>query len=113
MNVIIVGCGKLGSGLALSLDKKKHAVTVIDTDSTKCALLGDKFQGRKITGVGFDKDVMERAGIKMADAVIACTINDETNALVGRIARNIYRVPRVISRLYDPRKAEIYQALGI
>lgn len=113
MNVIIVGCGKLGSGLALNLDKKKHAVTVIDTDSTKFALLGGHFQGRKITGVGFDKDIMERAGIKMADAVIACTINDETNALVGRIARNIYRVPRVISRLYDPRKAEIYQTLGI
>lgn len=113
MNVIIVGCGKLGSGLAQNLDKKKHTVTVIDTDNTKFALLGGHFQGRKITGVGFDKDVMERAGIKMADAVIACTINDETNALVGRIARNIYRVPRVISRLYDPRKAEIYQTLGI
>ena len=113
MKVIIIGCGKLGSGLALNLSKKKHKVTVIDIDKETLSRLGEDFRGETIVGIGFDKDVLEKAGIGMADAIIACTKSDEANALIGRIARNIYRVPRVISRLYDPRKAEIYRTLGI
>lgn len=113
MKVIIIGCGKLGSGLALNLSKKKHKVTVIDTDKEVFSRLGKDFHGETVVGIGFDRDVLEKAGIGMADATIACTKSDEANALIGRIARNIYRVPRVISRLYDPRKAEIYRTLGI
>lgn len=113
MKVIIIGCGKLGSGLALNLSNKKHMVTVIDRDQETFACLDKNFHGETVVGVGFDKDVLEKAGIKMTDAIIACTKSDEANALIGRIARNIYRVPRVISRLYDPRKAEIYRTLGI
>lgn len=113
MKVIIVGCGKLGSGLAIGLSQKGHSVTVIDSDPEAFRLLGDNFKGKTIVGIGFDRDILERAQIRMADAIISCSKSDDTNALIGRISRNIYRVPRVISRLYDPRSAEIYRSLGI
>lgn len=113
MKVIIVGCGKLGSGLAQSLIKKGHNVTVIDNSPEAFDLLGKDFKGKTILGIGFDRGVLEEAQINLADAIIACSKSDETNALIGRIARNIYKVPRVISRLYDPRRAEIYRSLGI
>jgi len=113
MKIIIVGCGKLGSGLALDLSKKGHNITVIDTNPEAFEALGNKFSGEKIVGVGFDKNILAQAQITKADAIIACSKSDETNALIGRIARNVYKVPRVISRLYDPRRGEIYSALGI
>lgn len=113
MKVIIVGCGKLGSGLALSLIKKGNKVTVIDSNVEAFELLGKNFEGETILGIGFDKDILEQAQIKKADAIVACSKSDEANALIGRISKNIYKVPRVISRLYDPRKAEIYRSLGI
>lgn len=113
MKVIIVGCGKMGSGLALELIKKGHRVTVVGASIDEFSMLGKGFQGETIVGVGFDQQVLEQAGIKRADAIVACTKSDETNAVIGRISRNIYKVPRVISRLYDPRKAEIYRSLGI
>jgi len=113
MKAIIVGCGKLGSGLALSLIRKGHTVTIIDIDPAAFQLLGQDFKGEKIVGVGFDRDILEQARIRSVDAVIACSKSDDANALIGRIARNIYKVPHVISRLYDPRSAEIYRSLGI
>jgi len=113
MKVIVVGCGKMGSGLALELVKKGHSVTVVGSSADELAILGKSFQGDTIVGVAFDKQILEQAGIERADAVVACTKSDETNALIGRISRNTYRVPRVVSRLYDPRKAEIYRSLGI
>ena len=103
----------MGSGLALELVKKSHTVTVVGGSMDEFALLGKGFKGETIVGVAFDKQILEQAGIERADAIVACTKSDETNALIGRIARNNYRVPRVISRLYDPRKAEIYRTLGI
>ena len=113
MKVIIVGCGKLGSGLAINLLQKAHTVTIIDTSPESFALLGKDFKGEKIVGVGFDRGILEMAGIKTADAIIASSKSDEANALIGRISKNIYKVPCVISRLYDPRRAEIYRSLGI
>lgn len=113
MKVIIVGCGKLGSGLALNLIKKGHQVTVIDSDPTAFDLLGKDFKGKTIVGIGFDRDILEQANIHMVDAIVACSKSDDANALIGRIARNVYKVPHVISRLYDPRRAEIYRTLGI
>lgn len=113
MKVIIVGCGKLGSGLAHNLIKKGHSVTVIDNSPEAFELLGKDFKGKTIVGIGFDRGILEKAQIQLADAIIACSKSDETNALIGRIARNIYKVPRVISRLYDPRRAEVYRSLGI
>ena len=113
MKVIVVGCGKMGSGLALELVKKSHTVTVVGGSMDEFAMLGKGFKGETIVGVAVDKQILEQAGIERADAIVACTKSDETKALIGRIARNNYRVPRVISRLYDPRKAEIYRTLGI
>ena len=113
MKVIVVGCGKMGSGLALELVKKGHQVTVVAASIDEFSMLGKGFWGETIVGVGFDQQILEQAGIKRADAIVACTKSDETNAVIGRISRNIYKVPRVISRLYDPRKAEIYRTLGI
>jgi len=113
MNIIIVGCGKLGSGLAGNLTHKGHRVTIIDTDPETFEMLGKDFTGDTVVGIGFDREILENARIQLADAIVACTKSDETNALIGRISKNIYKVPRVISRLYDPRKAEIYRTLGI
>jgi len=113
MKVIIVGCGKLGSGLAINLANKGHKITVIDTNAEAFKLLGKDFNGETIVGVGFDRDVLEKAHIRKADAIVASSKSDEANALIGRISKNVYKVPRVISRLYDPRRAQIYSALGI
>jgi trk system potassium uptake protein len=113
MKDIIVGCGKLGSGLAQNLIRKGHSVTVIDSDPEAFDLLGENFKGKTIVGIGFDRQILESANISSVDAVIACSKSDDANALIGRISRNIYKVPRVIARLYDPRRAEIYRSLGI
>lgn len=113
MKVLIIGCGRMGSGLAVKLSSKGDDVTVIDNNPESFELLGKSFKGKTVKGFGYDKAVLEKAQIQKADAVVACSNSDEVNALIGRISRNIYMVPRVISRLYDPRKAEIYSTLGI
>jgi trk system potassium uptake protein TrkA len=113
MKVIIVGLGRMGTGLSLNLVKKGHQVTVIDTNPEAFDLLGKNFTGTKVFGFGFDRDVLNKARIDQVDAVVACTESDEINAVIARVAKNIYRVPRVIARLYDSRKAEIYRRLGI
>lgn len=113
MKVIVVGLGRMGTGLALHLVKKGNQVTVIDSNPDAFQGLGDNFTGTKIIGVGFDRDILTQARIDQVDAVVACTASDEANAVIGRIARNIYRVPHVIARLYDSRKAETYRRIGI
>lgn len=113
MKVVIVGCGKLGSGLAKALVRKGNQVTIIDRDAGAFELLGKNFQGETIVGIAYDRDTLEKANLRRADAVISCSKSDEANALVGKLARDVYHVPRVISRLYDPRRAEIYRSLGI
>jgi len=113
MRIIIIGCGRMGSGLAVHLTREGHKITIIDSNRDAFSLLGPGFKGEALVGIGFDKGVLEKAEIGSADAVVACTNSDEANALIGRISRNIYKVPCVISRLYDPRKAELYQSLGI
>lgn len=113
MKTIIVGCGRMGSGLALKLQSQGVEVTVIDTNPEAFELLGPMFTGKKIVGIGFDQEILNQAKISQVDGIVACTNNDETNALIARIAQNIFRVPKVIARLYDPHKAEIYHSLGI
>ena len=113
MKVIIVGCGKLGSGLAKALVRKGNQVTIIDQNPEAFDLLGENFQGETIVGTGYDREILDRANISRADAMIACSKSDEANALIGKLARDVYHVPRVISRLYDPRRAQIYRSLGI
>ncbi|MDP4118860.1 MAG: TrkA family potassium uptake protein [Bacillota bacterium] len=113
MKIIVVGCGRMGTGLSLNLIKKGHKVTVIDTRPDALNRLGKDFKGVKINGLGFDKDVLATAEIDRVDAIVCCTESDEVNALIARISRNVYHVPRVVARLFDPRKANIYHRLGI
>jgi trk system potassium uptake protein TrkA len=112
MKDIIVGCSHMGAGLAMNLQAKGHKVTIIDMQEDAFKKLPSAFHGQTIVGFGIDKEVLERANISMADAVVTCTESDETNALLARIAKNEYRVPRVIARIYNPRKAAIYHSLG-
>jgi trk system potassium uptake protein len=113
MRVIIVGCSHMGAGLAMNLQDKGHEVIIIDRQEDAFTKLPSVFHGQTIVGFGIDKDILEAANINWADAVITSTDNDETNALLARIAKNEYRVPRVIARIYNPRKADIYQSFGI
>src|SRR4030066_240617 len=113
MNVIIMGCGRVGEQLSYLLLNEGHQVTVIDLDPLALARLGPDFKGRKVNGVGFDQDILISAGIESADAFAATSSSDNANIIAARIARNHFRVPRVVARLYDPRRAEIYQRLGL
>lgn len=113
MKVIVIGLGRMGTGLSLNLEKKGHSVTVIDNNIEAFERLGENFKGNKVLGFGFDKDTLTSAKIEQSDAVVSCTESDEINAVIARIAKNIYRVPKVIARLYDTRKADIYRRLGI
>lgn len=113
MRIIIVGCGRNGSGLAQALSKMGHTVTVVDSNPSAFAALGPAFAGETVEGIGFDRDVLGKAKIDRADAVAAFTASDESNAVIARIAKEIYRVPKVVARLYDREKAEIYRRLGI
>lgn len=113
MNIIIVGLGRLGSGLAQSLANKGHQVTVVDQDSDALHRLPAGFIGRRVCGFAYNRATLLEAGIETADALIATTNSDEVNAVVSRVAKNYYRVAKVIARIYDSRKAEIYQRLSI
>ena len=113
MKTIIIGCGRIGSGLALKLSQSPHDITVIDQEPLTFKHLGAGFKGKTIAGVGFDRDVLLAAGIERADSLAAVTSNDEANALTARIASQIFGVPRVVSALHEPRKAEIYRRLGL
>lgn len=113
MKAIIMGCGRVGAQVALRLEEKGHEVTVIDRDPAMLERLGGRFRGQVVVGVGFDQQVLLKAGIDRADAFAATSPSDNTNIVAARIARNVYHVPRVVARLYDPRHAEIYRRLGL
>ena len=114
MKVIVMGCGRVGSQVSILLANRGHDVTVIDhRDADALTRLGPNFKGRILNGLGFDQQVLLEAGIKTADAFIAASASDNANIVGARIARNIFRVPRVVARMYDPRRAEIYQRLGL
>ncbi|MBC7263934.1 MAG: NAD-binding protein [Chloroflexi bacterium] len=113
MKVIIIGCGRVGSTLARALDAEGHDVVVLEEDSAAFQRLGPKFRGRTVVGVVFDRDVLLNAGIENADAVAAVTASDNANAVVARIAQQIYHVPKVVARLSDPRRAELFRRLGL
>jgi len=113
MHIVVVGCGRVGSGLAVSLTDEGHSVSIIDRGAKAFRRLPAGWPGEQITGSGFDRDDLERAGAIGADALAAVTSGDNTNILTVRIARETYHIPRVVARIYDPRRAEIYQRLGI
>jgi trk system potassium uptake protein len=113
MKVIIMGCGRVGEQVARLLDNEGHAVTVIDCDGRALARLGPQFRGRAVQGVGFERETLVAAGIEQADAFAATSSSDDVNIVAARLARNVFHVPRVVARVYDPRRAEIYQRLGL
>jgi trk system potassium uptake protein TrkA len=113
MRVILVGCGRVGSELTVQLGRAGHEVTIIDKRKTAFDRLPPGFNGRTIVGLGFDRDVLEEAGVKEADAFVAVTNGDNSNIVSARVAREYYHVPKVIARIYDPRRAEIYERLNI
>lgn len=112
MKFIVVGCGRTGSTLALSLSQKGHQVVVVDANSEAFWRLLPDFKGRMLTGVAFDRDVLVRAGIESADGVAAVTSNELANLVVCQLARSHFHVPRVVARLYEPERAPLYEAMG-
>jgi trk system potassium uptake protein TrkA len=113
MRAVIVGCGRVGRGLALAMLERGDTVAVVDKDTRAFEWLGEGFAGQLMEGVGFDRDILEAAGVARADALVAVTGGDNSNIVTARIARDVYRVPKVIARIHDPRRAELYEELGI
>jgi trk system potassium uptake protein TrkA len=113
MKILIMGCGRQGAYLAQRLDQQGHTVTIIDRNADSFRRLGSAFKGNMILGVGIDEDVLRRAGIESADAFVAVTNGDNTNAMAAEIARLVFKVPKVIARLYDPVRDETYRNLGL
>lgn len=113
MKIIVMGCGRVGSQASQLLARLGHQVTVIDHDANALARLGPDFKGKIVRGIGFDRSVLLEADVPNAEAFIAASSSDNANIVAARIARNIFHVPRVVARLYDPLRAEIYQRLGL
>ena len=108
-----MGCGRVGSTLARSLEDRNHTVSVIDVEPDSFRRLGPDFNGDKVTGVGFDQGVLEKAGIRRADAFAAVSSGDNSNIIAARVARETFGIEQVVARIYDPGRAEVYQRLGI
>ena len=113
MHVIVVGCGRVGSELAGTLEKDGHSVAVVDKNKSAFSRLPQGFGGTTVVGFGFDRDHLIEAGIERAGALAAVTNGDNSNILTARIARENFGIERVVARIYDPRRAMIYQRLGI
>ncbi len=113
MHFVILGCGRVGSSLAHALERRGHSVAVIDQDARAFRRLGEEFQGQTVTGIGFDRDTMVEAGIERAGAFAAVSSGDNSNIISARVARETFGVEHVVARIYDPRRAEVYERLGI
>ena len=114
MHIIVVGCGRVGSELSVALERAGHTVAVIDKNRNAFRrYLPENWTGRAVHGFGFDRDHLEQAGVRDAWALAAVTSGDNSNILTARIARETYEIPNVVARIYDPRRAVIYQRLGI
>lgn len=113
VHVVIMGCGRVGSTLARSLEDRNHTVSIIDSEPDSFRRLGPSFNGDKITGFGFDQEVLEKAGIRRADAFAAVSSGDNSNIIAARVARETFGIDQVVARIYDPGRAEVYQRLGI
>ncbi|MGI8691816.1 MAG: potassium channel family protein [Geodermatophilaceae bacterium] len=113
MHVVIMGCGRVGSTLARALEKRGHTVAIIDASQDAFRRLGPDFRGDKITGYGFDQAVLESAGIKTAAAFAAVSSGDNSNIISARVARETFGIDHVVARIYDPKRAAVYERLGI
>lgn len=113
MRILIVGCGRVGSRLATEFAAEGHRVSMVDQRQEAFRRLPNRFPGQFVLGTGIDEDVLRSAGIEAADVFIAVTEDDNTNIMAAQIAQVIYRVPKVILRIYDPERAEFYRGLGL
>ena len=113
MKVVIMGCGRVGAQLAGLLDADGHSVTILDTDAYSFRRLPPKFGGTALIGNGINEEALKKAGIEEADAFVAVTQGDNRNVMATQIAKHIFNVPRVICRIYDPLRQELYSTLGL
>ena len=113
MKVVIMGCGRVGARLAGLLDADDHSVSVLDTDTYSFRRLPPDFNGTALVGNGIDEETLKKAGIEEADIFVAVTQGDNRNVMASQIAKHIFNVPRVICRIYDPLRQELYQTLGL
>ncbi len=113
MHIVIMGCGRVGSTLAHILEDRGHSVAIIDQNPDAFRRLGGHFNGRRVTGVGFDRDTLLESGIERAAALAAVSSGDNSNIITARVARETFGVENVVARIKDPRRAEVYQRLGI
>lgn len=113
MKVVIMGCGRVGAQLAALLDSDGHEVTVLDINSRSFRRLAPTFKGTALLGDGTDEDSLRKAGIEKADAFVAVTAGDNRNVMAAQIAKHIFKVPKVICRIYDPLREEVYRTLGL
>jgi len=113
MKVVIVGCGRVGAGLANLLSEDGHDVTIIDKEEGSFSRLGKKTKARAVLGVGIDLDLLKEAGIEKADAFAAVTNGDNSNYMCSRLAKEVFRVPKVVARLYDPNRLALFKNAGI
>lgn len=113
MNIVIMGCGRVGARLAGSLDAEGHSVTIIDAEPRAFEWLDPSYGGGRLVGNGMDLDTQERAGVRNADVFISCTRGDNRNVMAAQIAKHIFGVRRVVSRIFDPIRAEMYRELGL
>jgi len=113
MKVVIMGCGRLGAQLAGLLDADGHSVTILDTDAYSFRRLPSTFSGIALVGNGLNEEVLKKAGVEEADAFVAVTQGDNRNVMASQIAKHIFNVPRVICRIYDPLRQELYSTLGL
>ena len=113
MKIVIMGCGRVGSRLAGLLDIEGHGVTIVDTDAYSFRRLPADFGGNALVGNGMDEESLKKAGIEEADAFIALTQGDNRNVMAAQVAKHIFRVPRVLCRIYDPLRRELFNSLGI
>lgn len=113
MHVVIMGCGRVGASLAAALGRLGHEVAVIDKNEQAFRRLGSDFHGHQVTGVGFDRDVLIEAGIERASAFAAVSSGDNSNIISARVARETFGVEHVVARIYDHKRAAVYERLGI
>lgn len=113
MNVIIMGCGRVGARVAILLDHGGHRVAIVDVDSRSFRRLPPDFRGKTVIGTGIDEDVLRVAGIEEADAFVAVTNGDNRNIMAAQVARHLFDVPEVICRIYDPVREDAYRRLGL
>ncbi len=113
MKVVIMGCGRVGAQLAGLLDTDGHSVTILDTDAYSFRRLPSTFSGTALVGNGLNEEVLKKAGIEEADAFVALTQGDNRNVMASQIAKHIFNVPRVVCRIYDPLRQELYSTLGV